>query len=233
MSKIIRSKSKVAKRYDADIWNFLLRETPKLNKATNLFSSLGRSSFTIGSEVFAGITRRLYMSKLRRRNVNYKLLRNKARLRLFLGGVNNQHLKTLSKKCWRTNIGDANAFYVFESRLDAFLYRAHFVESVKEAPQLLKLGYFTVNGVVVKHPAYALKIGDRVDICNFEYKTKLFLKLVSKMRSNSILWYVPPYIEVNYRLFSAKYLRFPVESEVLYPYSINLLQAIDFYKTNT
>jgi len=230
MTKIIKSKSKVAKRYDADIWGFLLRKPSKLCKATNLFNSLGRSSFNVGSEVFAGITRRLYMSKLRRRNTYYKLLRNKARLRLFLGGVNNKHLKNLSIKCWGGTNTTFLPYYLFEARLDCFLYRVHFASSVKEARRLIKAGFFSVNNVVIKHPAYLLKLQDRVCIEDYEYKCNVFLRLHKELQARTLLWYAPPYIDVNYQLFSAVFLDYPQKESVLYPYSINLLQAVDFYK---
>lgn len=233
MSKIVKSKSKLAQRYDADIWNFLIRPTPKLTKATTYFCSLSGSNFNVGSDVFAGITRKLYMSKLRRRNYHYKLLRNKARLRLFLGGVNNQHVKNLSKLCWRTNLMDGNFFFIFERRLDVFLYRIHFASSVKEARSLIKQGKYSVNGIIVKHPAYLLKLNDEITISDLAFKKELFNRIEKQFESNSILWYAPPYVEVNYRLFCASFIRFPKKEEIIYPYSIDLSQVISFYKTTT
>lgn len=51
-------------------------------------------------------------------------------------------------------------YAVLEKRLEFAVFRAMFASSIRQARDFIKTGHVTVNGVVIKHPAFPLQSGD-------------------------------------------------------------------------
>ena len=104
-------------------------------------------------------------SSITRKLSEYGLrLREKQKLRFFYGVSEGQMRNYFKLAIRRTGVTAHNLLEIFESRLDNVLYRAKLARSRKEARQLIRHGFFTVNDQLVDIPSYILKQGDRVMI---------------------------------------------------------------------
>jgi small subunit ribosomal protein S4 len=101
----------------------------------------------------------------RRRDSEYGLrLREKQKLRYYYG-VSETQLNTYAKRAARRSgpTGE-NLLSLLELRLDNVVFRLGFAPTIPAARQLITHGHIRVNGRKVSYPAYALSVGDRVEV---------------------------------------------------------------------
>ncbi|KKS15873.1 MAG: 30S ribosomal protein S4 [candidate division WWE3 bacterium GW2011_GWC1_41_7] len=102
-----------------------------------------------------------------------------------------------------------------ESRLDNMVYRSGFAVSRAQARQLIRSGFFMVNGKVVDIPSLKLKVGDIIKPVSFE---KIHL------REGFIL---PEWLEANIKERQVKYSRMPALEDL--QSDINIQLIIEYY----
>lgn len=112
-------------------------------------------------------------------------------------------------------------FFYLESRLMTFLYRINLFCSMYFIRQLIQHHYITVNGNNITSPDFCLRnIKDVVSISFKSQKHKNYwLKQLTLNQKyiRSILVNYPKYIEINYRLLIAKFVRKPYKYELYFP----------------
>jgi len=102
-----------------------------------------------------------------------------------------------------------------ESRLDNMVYRSGFAVSRGQARQLIRSGFFMVNGEVITIPSLKLKVGDIIKPVTFE---KIHL------REGFIM---PEWLEANVKEKQVKYHRMPTLEDL--PSEINVQLIIEYY----
>jgi small subunit ribosomal protein S4 len=109
---------------------------------------------------------------------------------------------------------------LLESRLDALVLRAGFARTIYAARQYVSHRHITMNGERVNIP-YSVKPGDVIAIHEKSRKIPVFAEALESVGN------VPPYVEVDKKTMSAKYLRLPEIHEV--PIICEVNQVVEFY----
>ena len=132
------------------------------------------------------------------------ILLGKGKFSLFYGGLSVKFIKKQvnlvvnNKKRMIKNRVKLNQVFLslMEKRLDIILYRAHFINSVRNARQLILHRHIQVNNRIITNPSYILKEGDIITI-----NTKI-QPFIYKNITQAHLWPLPPkYLQINYKTF--------------------------------
>lgn len=89
-------------------------------------------------------------------------LREKQKVRRLYGVLEKQFRNYYHEAVRRPGVTGTNLFQLLESRLDNVIYRSGLVPSRVQARQLLRHGFFRVNGQKVDIPSYMVGVGDIV-----------------------------------------------------------------------
>jgi len=137
------------------------------------------------------------------------------RIKSFLGNPKIHYLR----KIWRTgtikgNVFSANLFtYRFLSRLPHLLYFTGFTVSLEFATHLVSWGFVLVNDIVITNKEFLVPVMARVQLeLPLFYKQICIFMLFPYHRI-----YVSPFLEINWKLFSVRFLRIPTFREVVLP----------------
>ena len=237
MTRIINFRSKLSIKYDTDLWGFLIRKKPKITKATKLFNTVNTShNAHIGSELFSRITFKLHVKRLKKRNSFYKCIRNRARLRIFLGNINNRSLKNFSRLCWFRLADKFRVGTIFESRIDFILYRLNFALNLKESRQIIKDEVVKKGNKVIKDYRDRLALYSILNL-GYDFPTRLYfykrLFLRMLIQPKTILQSIPTYFEINWRLLEIVLVRSVDIKKSFFPFSVDIERAVNYYKTHS
>ncbi len=152
-------------------------------------------------------------------------LQAKQKLKKYYGDVTEKQFRKTYEEAVRKS-GDTihNLIGLLESRLDAFVYRVGFVNSIFAARQFVNHKHVMVNGKSVNIPSYRLKPGDIVSI---REKSKDLIMVQSALDSGERR--VPEYISVDDSKRSAVYIRKPELQDVPYPVEMHPHLVVEFY----
>jgi small subunit ribosomal protein S4 len=153
-------------------------------------------------------------------------LLEKQRLRAYYGILEKQFEKYVDrsmKEAKRNNeIPGEYLLKTLECRLDNLVYRSGFANSIRQARQMVSHGHFTVNGVKVNIPSYAVKVGDKIALKESSRKIETFKDNFQGTEVSNL-----PYIEKSLDEFTSKLVRMPKREEL--PIEINEQLIIEFY----
>ena len=102
-----------------------------------------------------------------------------------------------------------------ETRLDNMVYRSGFAVSRSQARQLLRSGFFEVNGKVASTPSIEVKVGDVIRPVDFER---------IHLREGFAL---PEWLEANVKEKFVKFTRLPTLEDSIE--NVNVQLIIEFY----
>ena len=122
-----------------------------------------------------------------------------------------------------------NLFFLslIEKRLDMILYRAHFINSVRNAQQLIQHKHIKINNITITDPSYILKKGDLIEI-NVKIQPLIYRNI-----TQSHLWPLSPkYLQINYKTFEillTENIEFQNISS-LYPFWLEISSLLRYYR---
>lgn len=163
------------------------------------------------------------------------ILLGKSRFSLFYGGLSVKYIKKQvnlvisHKKRMIKNRVKLNQVFLnlMEKRLDAILYRAHFINSIRNARQLILHRHIQVNNLIITNPSYVLKEGDIITI-----NTKI-QPFIYKNITQAHLWPLPPkYLQINYKTFEIIFTN-NIEFQnisTLYPFWPEIFSLTRYYR---
>ena len=158
-------------------------------------------------------------------------LKEKQKLRKYYSNVTEKQFSNYFNKAklYKGKIGD-NLIKLLERRLDTALYRAHFVNSMYHARQLINHGHVFVNGHVQNITGYCLKTGDVIQICPTIVDmlcTQFKWDVVKKVGTSA--YRHTQYLEIDYRTMTFVYLYTPTIDEVNYSFTLDMNKVIRYY----
>ena len=203
MTKRIRAKYKIDRRFGENIWG-----RPK--------SSVNKREYGPGEH---GQRRR---SKLSDYGIQ---LRAKQKLKGYYGNITEKQFKSIYRQAERLK-GDTseNLIGLLEQRLDAVIYRAKFVPTVFAARQFVNHGHVTVNGKRVDIPSYRCRVDDVIEVKEGSRDMAIVLEATQSSERD-----VPEYIEADHGKMTAKFVRIPNLTDVPYPVIMEPNLVIEFY----
>ena len=126
----------------------------------------------------------------------------------------------------RSHKGDTAESFVglLESRIDSIIYRANFVPTMYAAKQTISHKHVKVNGKVVNISSYLAKPGDVIEITEKARTIPLISESVERMERD-----IPPYLDVNTKEFTVKYVAVPHIEDVPYPVVMDVNLVVEYY----
>jgi len=243
MTKIIRSKFKIYRRYGVDLWGnflcnykrnkrkkiykFLLEKYKRFLRMKSRFkllryeSKLNRKRVSFSKFGGTKETRR-FGKKRRRRTFRGRLLVMSKKLKYFYGNLLHYQIKRifLATKIQNSRCEDS-FFFNLERRLEVIFYRMGFFKSIWNVRQFVKQGVVQVNNKVVRSHTYQCNIFDCVSV--LPEMRKLFKRRFLRVLKGHLFtmpW--PSYLDFDVRTLSMTLLNVSSVSNIVYPFKIKM-----------
>ena len=147
----------------------------------------------------------------RKKNSEYGLqLRAKQMARRYYGVLESQFSKYFSMAEHQQGMAGENLLRILESRLDNVIYRLALASSRAQARQMVRHGYFTVNGRRVNIPSYLVKAGDVIAVCE---KMRAYESMKALVEANGARP-VPQWLDMNKNTLEAKVVNLPNREDI-------------------
>ncbi len=202
MSKRVKSKYKINRRFGENLWG-----RPK--------SPVNIRDYRPGEH-----------GQRRRKASDYGLqLAAKQKLKGYYGNISERQFRRYYFEATRRR-GDTseNLIGLLERRLDAVVYRMKFVPTVFASRQFINHGHIKVNGKRVNIPSYLVKESDVIEIREKSRDMNLVLDAIESAERD-----LPTYVEVNVKKRQGKFLQTPKLADVPYPVIMEPNLVIEFY----
>lgn len=145
----------------------------------------------------------------------------------------------INSKFWRTfyvcKIKELNKFFLehqkqkkndsysllfhMERRILTFLFRINLFNSIYFIKQLIRHGFISISGKIIKKETYKMNMKDELEIITKSkaHKKKWMIHiLLSKIYTTHFILNYPKYIEMNYKLLKGKFIRSPKKEELYF-----------------
>lgn len=146
----------------------------------------------------------------RKRRASTYSLQNKEKQKIrFLYGLRERQLRNLFIKL-KNKKGELgyNLLLTLESRLDNLVFRSG-IGTRRFARQLVNHGHFLVNGKKIDIPSYEVKVNDVIQLSEKLFNNDKIKSFLENKKE------VPGYIDFNSSKISLKFLRLPLQEEII------------------
>lgn len=151
-------------------------------------------------------------SRINFRKSHYKnQLREKQKVKRFYGVGEKQFRNVFAESAQKKGITGENLLRSLEMRLDNVVYRLNFAYSRNHARQMIRHGFFAVNGKNVNIPSYIVALND---VISFREKKRAAENVKAMLEDIKGLVEVPGWILVDSANFSAKVNAMPTRDDV-------------------
>lgn len=137
-------------------------------------------------------------------------LREKQKLKKTYGVLERQFRKYFEESSRKKGVIGDNLMRALELRLDNIVYRLSFASSRCQARQMVRHGFFEVNGKKVDIPSYTLKKGDEVKFRENK-ANKRNVEFISKSLDKKS---VPLWLELDIKNISGKVMEEPKKDQI-------------------
>tara|TARA_Y100000389_G_scaffold69310_1_gene65949 strand:+ start:7529 stop:8143 length:615 start_codon:yes stop_codon:yes gene_type:complete len=202
MTKIIKSKNKVARSTGVNLWGKEDTSSDRLNVRP------GQKQ-----------------SKAPRRLSNYgSQLNEKQKLRFHYNMSEKQFKNFFKLSAKKKGDTGENFISLLESRLDSVVYRSNIAPTIFASKQLISHKHIKVNGKIVNISSYKLKIGDVVSIRDRSKEMNLIVESLEKLERD-----VPEYLRLDKESKSVEVVSNASFSDVPYAFEVNINLIIEYY----
>lgn len=150
-------------------------------------------------------------------------LREKQKVKRIYGVMERQFKNYFEKATKMKGITGENLLKLLERRLDNVVYRMGFAVNRRQARQLVRHGYFMVNGRKVDIPSYLVKPGDVIEIIPKGKELEIVKESLALAEQRGF----PGWLEVNVEEMKGKFVRIPDRQEIQLPVQEQLI--VEFY----
>ncbi len=226
---------KIIRRFEEDIWgvlatknkpshvlNYIYEAYQNNFKYKKLLKQTKKSFFLVRKkgQFLYKITTDEQEFKRKKRTLKINNYLNSLKLRRFYGNIGKKKFKrSLNNLGMIPNVTTRSFGYFLESRLDVVLYRSNMFSSIYGARQYINHKKVYVNGLLVNKPGFRLNIDDVIILRS---PSKLYTNLKDRLINNKVIGNYPNYIHVNYQLGMIRFLRLPENTEIPFPFFMNL-----------
>lgn len=202
MTKIIKSKNKVARSTGVNLWGKEDTSTDRLNVRP-------------GQKQVKGP----------RRISDYGAQLNEKQKLRFHYNISEKQFKNIFKLAAKKK-GDTgeNFISLLESRLDSVVYRSNIAPTIFAAKQLISHKHIMVNGKIVNISSYKLQIGDVVSVRDRSKKINLIVESLDKLERD-----VPEYLRLDKEDYSVEVVDKAAFADVPYAFEVNINLIIEYY----
>ncbi len=156
----------------------------------------------------------------RRKLSNYGMqLREKQKLRRIYGILEAQFARYFALAERKKGITGENLLQLLETRLDNVVYRLRLASSRREARQLVRHGFFRVNGRKVNIPSYPVKPADVITLKETATNSPLIKGVLEANNGQNI----PEWLELDTNSWTARVNAIPSREQIDVPVQEHLI----------
>ena len=137
-------------------------------------------------------------------------LREKQKVKRIYGIMERQFKNYFEKATKMKGVTGENLLKLLELRIDNVVYRMGFALNRRQARQLVRHGYFTVNDRKVNIPSYLVKPGDVIKVVSSGKELELIKESLAMAAQRGL----PSWVEINADEMTGKFLRVPDREEM-------------------
>ncbi|MFT5795581.1 MAG: small subunit ribosomal protein S4 [Ulvibacter sp.] len=202
MTKIIKSKNKIARSTGVNLWGREDTSSSRLNVRPGQKQTRGP-----------------------RRLSNYGTQLNEKQKLRFHYNMSEKQFKNFFKLAAKKK-GDTGESFIalLESRLDSVVYRSNIAPTIFSAKQLISHKHIKVNDKIVNISSYKLKVGDVVSIRDKSKKINLIIESLDKLERD-----VPEYLRLDKEESSVEVVAEAAFTDVPYAFEVNINLIIEYY----
>jgi len=146
-------------------------------------------------------------------------LREKQKLRRMYGILEAQFARYFSLAETKKGITGENLLQILETRLDNVVYRLKLASSRREARQMVRHGFFQVNGKKVNIPSYQVKAGEVIQIREKTMKSPHIKSILEANNGQNI----PEWLELDTKSWVARVKNLPTREQIDVPIQEHLI----------
>lgn len=146
-------------------------------------------------------------------------LREKQKLRRIYGILEAQFARYFSEAERKKGITGEILLQILETRLDNVVYRLRLASSRREARQLVRHGFFLVNGRKVNIPSYQVKPGEVIQLKEGAINSPLLKSIIETNNGQNI----PEWLDLDTNSWSARVLAIPSREQIDVPVQEHLI----------
>jgi ribosomal protein S4 len=124
-----------------------------------------------------------------------------------------------SKSFWGNN--QSLAFLLLEGRLQNILFRSNFFDSMYFLKRFIEVGNVYINNRQITNCSHVVTLNQIISI-NKKYFKYIYFYIKYRLKKRKLLLNFPPYMEVDYKLFTVMLIRPPSFNELTKPASFDL-----------
>lgn len=169
--------------------------------------------------------------KIKKSKLFYKLFRQEKILRAYYGNLTKRQYDNIFKLSFKNALYKQNPILYLETRLDIFLTRIKWVNSIAEAKQFILHGNILINGRIITFANYNLQPGDIVQVLQpkiLKQQSKVQDSILNLEKGVTTIT-IPDYIHVNYNIMSAILLEIPTLKQIPYLVKLNPYMMKQYY----
>lgn len=220
MKKKYRLKYTFIKKYEVDLWGYLIscpNEKPFFKKIFKIICFKNKRKSKIINFFFKKYFRKFIYSKnivkWKKRRVFNKdyivYLRTLVLFRTYYGDFTIKKFKNFIKRIDTTKLDFiSKCLLLFESRLDILMYRLNYFKNPRESRNFIRNKNIKINNKIIKVLNYQLYINDIIDV-KLKYKLFFHNKIYKKTKKKRVLFNFPKYLESNYKLLKTIFMLYP------------------------
>ena len=162
----------------------------------------------------------------RRKQTDFGLqLQGKQNLKGYYGNISERRFRRYYYEAARMR-GDTGECLIelLERRLDTVVYRAKLASTVFAARQLISHGHILVNEKRTKIPSFSVKDDSVIRVTDKSRNLAIILEASALPERDA-----PPYIEVDHKEMSAKFIHAPKLEDVPFPVRMEPNLVIEYY----
>ena len=146
-------------------------------------------------------------------------LREKQKVKRIYGLLEKQfaHYFELAERM--PGITGENLLVLLERRLDNVVYKLGFASSLAQGRQLVRHGFFEINGNVVTIPSYLVEVGDVVSVNEKKRQRKVIVEAIEMAQRRG----VPSWMALEREQFRGTFRALPARADLTMPVSEKLI----------
>ena len=187
----------------------------------------GQKLFLKGDRCYTGkcaLTRREFApgqhGQSRKKKSEYNLqLREKQKTKRYYGMLEKQFAEYYEMAARKAGVTGENLLQILESRLDNIVYRLGFAMSRPEARQLVRHGFFTVNGKKVNIPSYLCRAGEVIAVKESLRSNDKMKAVIEANASRPI----PQWLDLDRNTLTGRIVNLPAREDIDFPVEEHLI----------
>lgn len=231
----IDNKFKIYKRYQEDFWGFLYFNRKKKKVTKNIYKSLSSHRNRIDPKYLDIQVAIPFRKKRFFKDAVGKSFNMLNRFLIYFINLNLNKVKLIFKKSKKLkNSYNKNFAFLIGTRIDFILYTINLFFSKNRIKAWIKKKRILLNLKPVYSPSQTIKIGDIISFNRKDkeilwksfkkryFKKKFKRKFKRKWNRHDVPYFLPPYLDMNYRLFFFCLWRSPSWGELPFLTNFNI-----------